>query len=104
MATYNKNNFVVPVGESTSLKIRDCKLAIRHTLYNNTATNFYVDKNYIIIKTDSDNNLIKLDFATNIEALQALVKLKQSYTLVKTNTTERQRENLGSGDIDIKKI
>jgi hypothetical protein len=85
MATYNKDNFVIPVGDNIFLKLRDKDGIIRHTFYHNSISSFFVSNTNIIIKTVSDNNTITLDFPSNTDALHGLVKLKSAYSLVKKN-------------------
>ena len=85
MATYNKDNFLAPVNQNTFLVIRDISNKQRHKIYHNTATTFLSKNKLVQIKTSSENNIISLDFSSDLEAKQALNKIRQGYIVVKTN-------------------
>lgn len=96
MADYSKNNFVIPASpQDTSLRIRDIRGQIRFTIYNNTETVFYNSENIVVIKTDDgDITTILLDFATKIEAIQALSILNSEYLTIRNNFLLKQRDDL----------
>lgn len=94
MATYNKDNFIVPVNQNTFLVIRDTSNKQRYKIYHNTVSAFMVKNNVLQIKTTSENNIICLDFSSDLEAKQALTRIRNAYIDVKTNFDNKDIKEL----------
>jgi hypothetical protein len=92
MATYSITNFIQPGYEqSNQIRIRDKNGGIKLTIANNTGTVFYSKDNIVFIKTASEKNINKLVFANNVEAIQAVGKLKTAYGFVVKNYKDRNK-------------
>lgn len=84
-ATYSITSFLPPYNGEAYLQIKDVNGIVRHKIYNDTLTVRYVIGNIINMKTASDNKIITLDFTTSDEASDALIKLSDTYNLVRQN-------------------
>ena len=100
MATYSVNNFIDPSYlVDDKIKIRDIGGNSRITITNNTGTVFYTNGKNVAIKTSSEKNIILLDFSTNVEAIQALNKLKTAYSKVVENFNKKNDPQVEPKDI-----
>lgn len=100
MATYSVSNFIDPsyqIGDK--IKIRDINNNSKITITNNTGTVFYTSGKNVAIKTRSEKNIILLDFATNLEAIQALNKLKNAYSTVVDNYKKKNEPQPDTSEI-----
>lgn len=100
MATYSVNNFIDPSYViSDKIKIRDINGNSKLTITNNTGTVFYTSTKNVVIKTRSEKNVIMLDFSTNVEAIQALNKLKTAYSKVVDNFNKKNEPQVEPQDV-----
>jgi len=91
-ATYSKKNFIQPGFELLDqIRIRDVKNVVRLTIYNNSGSVFFTNGSNIKIKTASENNIITLDFSTKKEATEALIMLKDAYSIVIKNFNDKKK-------------
>jgi hypothetical protein len=95
MATFSKNNFIIPVGvDSNSLRIRDIKGQLKHTILNSSSTTFFNNGANVIIRTQGDSSDIALDFSCVPEAIQALNLLNKEYSKLKMNIATKSKTDL----------
>jgi hypothetical protein len=95
MATFSKNNFIIPVGvDSSNLRLRDIKGNLKHTIVNNSNSTFYTNGANVIIRTDGDTTDIKLNFGSVAEAIQALSLLNKEYSKIKNNIVTKKHTDL----------
>ena len=81
---YSINNFIIPIGTDVVLKIRNTSNAIVYIIKEPTST-VSIKNNIIYIKQSADSTIIPLQFASNTEAIQAHILLRDSLKLLKTN-------------------
>jgi hypothetical protein len=94
MANFSKKNFIIPIGvDSTSLRIRDTKGQLKHTILNNSNTTFFNTGNFVIIRTTGDTTDIRLDFTCRSEAVQALTLLNSEFANLKRNISAKKKSD-----------
>jgi len=81
--SYKVNSFLPPYNGENYIQIRDINGVIRYKIYNNTLTARYVNKNILFLKTESENNIIRLEFATTEDASNALVAFSEVYNMIR---------------------
>ena len=83
---YDVNGFITaPRTGDVVLKIKDTRGAHRYSIFhNNISTAFIQGKNIALKQTDEDD-VIYLDFATELEAKKALDRFNVAYKIIRNN-------------------
>ena len=92
---YDKNNFIVPIETSTTLKIRNVNGLISHIIKEPSCT---VKQNLqqLLIKQASESNTIVLDFGTSSNAQQAHILLRTGLQQLLANQTQSNTQTFYS--------
>lgn len=83
---HNKNNFIVAVSNGDrEVFLKDVNGKSTFSITPTMVTITYVDAVSIYVKTKGTDNILKIDFSKNSEAIEAMAKLKTALHTVEKN-------------------
>lgn len=102
MAQFSSLTFLPkPTSTQNYLKIRDVLGVIRYKIYNNSLTARYVEGSNLVLKVESDDKLIKLDFENKEDAKAALLQIVSNYNTIRKTFSDKNSPHFKDTEFSI---